>query len=97
MGGSLKILNLYKRIGTFLLKDINLEIGKQEYFVILGPSGAGKTVLLQVIAGILKPDRGRILLDDRDVTDLPPEERGIGYVPQNCALFPHLTVYRNIE
>ena len=63
---------------------------------LFGPSGAGKTSLLEVIAGVRSPMTGAILLDGRDLTALPPRDRRIGYVPQDAALFPHLTVRQNI-
>jgi len=80
----------------FRLRDINLEVREGEHFIILGPSGAGKTVLLEVIAGIIEPDSGKVYLDGKDVTDLPPERRGLAYVPQNYALFPNMDVFNNI-
>jgi molybdate/tungstate transport system ATP-binding protein len=80
----------------FHLRDITLEVKEGEHFIILGPSGAGKTVLLEIIAGIIEPDSGRVYLKGRDVTDLPPEKRGLAYVPQNYALFPNMSVYDNI-
>ncbi|WP_099212110.1 tungstate ABC transporter ATP-binding protein WtpC [Thermococcus henrietii] len=80
----------------FYLRDITLEVKEGEHFIILGPSGAGKTVLLEIIAGIIEPDSGRVYLGGRDVTDLPPEKRGLAYVPQNYALFPNMSVYDNI-
>ncbi|MCD6293752.1 MAG: ABC transporter ATP-binding protein, partial [Deltaproteobacteria bacterium] len=76
--------------------DINLKVNKGEYLAILGPTGAGKTVLVEYITGIYKPDKGSILVDGEDITPLYPEERNIGYVPQDYALFPNLTVKRNI-
>ncbi len=78
------------------MKNINLAIADAEYLVLLGPTGAGKTLLLETIMGFYEPDRGRIIIDDQEVTDLAPEKRGIGYVPQNSVLFPHLTVRQNI-
>ncbi|AJC70761.1 molybdenum ABC transporter ATP-binding protein [Thermococcus guaymasensis DSM 11113] len=80
----------------FHLRDITFEVEAGEHFIILGPSGAGKTVLLEIIAGIIEPDSGRIYLNGRDVTELPPEKRGLAYVPQNYALFPNMSVYDNI-
>ncbi|WP_297417154.1 tungstate ABC transporter ATP-binding protein WtpC [Thermococcus sp.] len=80
----------------FHLRGITFEVESGEYFIILGPSGAGKTVLLEIIAGIIEPDGGRVYLNGRDVTDLPPEKRGLAYVPQNYALFPNMSVYDNI-
>ena len=92
----LELRNVTKNFGKFSLKDISLKID-QEYFVFLGPTGAGKSVLLEVIAGVLKPDSGEVILDGRRITHLPPEKRGIGLVPQDYALFPHLNVFKNIE
>ena len=63
---------------------------------LYGPSGAGKTSLLEVIAGLRAPASGRVLLDGRDVTDTPPRLRRVGYVPQDDALFPHLSVRQNV-
>ncbi len=80
----------------FHLRGITFEVEGGEYFIILGPSGAGKTVLLEIIAGIVEPDGGKVYLSGRDVTDLPPEKRGLAYVPQNYALFPNMSVYDNI-
>src|SRR5438094_327425 len=76
--------------------DINLTVGDSEFMVLLGPSGCGKTTLLRMIAGLEYPDAGRILIGDREVTDLPPRKRGIAMVFQSYAVFPHLTVYENI-
>lgn len=84
------------RLGDFRLEGIDLDIGAGEYFVLLGPSGVGKTVLLEVIAGLLRPDTGRLLLEDRDITALSPEDRGFALVYQDYALFPHLDVLRNV-
>lgn len=86
-----------KTLGTFRLKDVSLEVAEGEYFILLGPTGAGKTLLLEVVAGFQRPDKGRIILNGRDVTDVPVEKRGIGYVPQNCPLFPHMSVFENVE
>ncbi len=92
----LTIENIYKTLGNFQLKNINLEIKEGEYFVILGPSGTGKTVILEIIAGMHKPDKGSILYKDQNITHLYPEERKIGFVYQDYVLFPHLTVKENI-
>jgi len=91
----LKVENLSKIWKDFKLKNVSFEIDK-EYCVILGPSGAGKSVLIKCIAGILKPDSGKIILNGEDITNLPPEKRNVGYVPQNYALFPNKNVYKNI-
>jgi len=88
--------HLRLRLGEFQLEDISLRVEEGEYFVILGPTGAGKTVLVECIAGLHRPEAGGVWLDGRDVTGLKPEERHIGYVPQDYALFPHLTVHDNI-
>uniref|UniRef100_UPI00260CF5E2 tungstate ABC transporter ATP-binding protein WtpC n=1 Tax=Thermococcus sp. TaxID=35749 RepID=UPI00260CF5E2 len=80
----------------FHLREVTFEVKEGEHFIILGPSGAGKTVLLEIIAGVIEPDAGRVYLNGEDVTDLPPEKRGLAYVPQNYALFPNMSVYDNI-
>ncbi|KYH31244.1 ABC transporter ATP-binding protein [Neomoorella mulderi] len=80
----------------FYLGDISFRVNKAEYLIILGPSGAGKTVLLDTLAGLKKPQKGRILFAGRDVTRALPEERKIGYIQQNLALFPHLSIMENI-
>ncbi len=92
----IRIEDLSLTVGEFSLREVNLEVGPGEFFVIIGPTGSGKTVLLESLAGLLKARRGRILVDDRDISSLPPEERGVGIVYQDSALFPHLTVRRNI-
>ncbi len=92
----IKIEDLFIDLGDFKLENINLEIQEGEYFSILGPTGCGKTVLLKCIAGIYKPSKGRILINNEDVTKLPPEKRRVGYVPQDYKLFPHLSVKGNI-
>lgn len=76
--------------------DISLEAGNGEQFAIVGPSGAGKTTLLRLIAGLETPDRGRIVVNGRDVTAAPPHHRDIGLVPQRSALYPHLSVLENL-
>ncbi len=78
------------------LDELTLEITSGDYVVILGPSGAGKTTLLKVIAGLVRPKKGTILVDDMDVTDLPPEERRVAYLPQHYALFPRKNVWENV-
>jgi ABC-type sugar transport system ATPase subunit len=84
------------RIGEFALEDICLEVRRGEYFVLTGPNGAGKTVLVKLIAGLHSPEAGEILIRGERVTETPPWERNIGYVPQEYALFPNLTVHGNI-
>jgi len=80
----------------FALKNINLHVGPGEAFALLGPTGAGKTLLLEAIIGVVPVTRGRIFIDGRDVTGLPPEQRHIGILYQDHALFPHLSVKENI-
>ncbi|ABN56190.1 MULTISPECIES: ATP-binding cassette domain-containing protein [Methanoculleus] len=87
---------LTKRLGDFTLDDVDLTVADGEYFVILGPTGAGKTILLETLAGIYSPDAGTIALDNRDITRTDPKDRGIGMVYQDYMLFPHLTVGENI-
>ena len=90
------IRRLADHVGDFSLSDIDLQIDDQEYFVILGPTGAGKTVLIESLAGLHRCRGGTIRIDDVDMTSVPPEQRQIGYVPQDYALFPFLTVTGNI-
>ncbi len=82
--------------GTVALDNVNLAVEQNEYVSLLGPSGSGKTVLLRAIAGFDVPDQGRIEVMGKDVTHLPAHLRGIGFVFQNFALFPHLTVFDNV-
>ena len=84
------------QIGTFTLAEISLSIRDGAYTFLMGPSGAGKTLILETIAGIRTPESGRILIDGTDVTHLPPERRRVGFVYQDYSLFPHFTVRRNI-
>lgn len=93
----INIQNLNITFSEFSLKDIDLTIEQGEFFILLGPTGAGKTVLLEAIAGLLPAQNGRIKIAGHDVTDLPPEKRGIGIVYQDYALFPHLSVLENIR
>ncbi len=90
------IKNLKVDLGDFLLQNIDLEINSGEYFIILGPTGAGKTVLLEAIAGLYPVLEGEVWIDGREVTRLSPEKRRIGIVYQDYSLFPHLSVEGNI-
>lgn len=92
----LKLENVSKRLGDFAINNINLQVDRGQYFVILGPSGTGKTVLLEIIAGFHRPDQGRVYLYDKDITRLPAEARKMGFVYQDYMLFPHMTVKDNI-
>ena len=85
------------RLGDFTLREISFTLERGETFVILGPSGAGKSVLLETLAGFYLPDHGRICIDAREVTAAPPEARRLGFMVQDYALFPHLTVEQNIR
>ena len=84
------------RLGTFALKDVSLNIRKGDFYFILGPSGAGKTVVLEAIAGLHSPQSGHVLLRGGDVTGIAPERRRISLVYQDYSLFPHMTVANNI-
>jgi molybdate transport system ATP-binding protein/molybdate/tungstate transport system ATP-binding protein len=90
------VRNLYVDLGDFTLHDASLDIKLGEYFIILGPTGSGKTVLLESIAGLYNPERGQIFVDGREITRLEPEKRGISIVYQDQVLFPHLNVRDNI-
>ncbi len=95
----LEVREISKDYREFHLRDITFSVKRGgEHFIILGPSGAGKTVLLEVIAGIIAPDSGKIFLNGgEDITGLPPEKRGgLAYIPQNYALFPNMSVFDNI-
>ncbi len=92
----IEINGVFKTIENFSLEDISLTIREKEYLVILGPTGSGKTLLLETLAGIYRPDRGVIVIKGKDVTDTPPEKRHIGMVYQDYMLFPHLTLGENI-
>lgn len=92
----IELQGLGGRLGDFVLRDINLTVQDGEYLVILGPTGAGKTVLLEYIAGINRPGAGVVLVDGTDITAADMEARNIGYVPQDYCLFPNLTVEQNI-
>ena len=78
------------------VSDFNFEIPDGKLIGLLGPSGCGKSTALNLISGLIAPTRGRIFFGDDDVTDLPPENRGVGLVFQSYALYPHLTVRENI-
>ena len=90
------IKNLNINLKEFNLCDITLSVQKNEFFILMGPTGAGKTVLLEAIAGLIPLMNGNIYIGERDITRLPPEKRGISIVYQDYALFPHLTVLENI-
>lgn len=93
----LKIENLDVFFGDFqALKNVNIEIPEGEFFTFLGPSGCGKTTTLRAITGFIKPKNGRIIINEKEITDIPVEKRNIGMVFQSYALFPTMSVYQNI-
>lgn len=92
----IEIRDLQGTLGEFRLRDITLTVADGEYFVLLGPTGAGKTVLIEYIVGMYRQDSGAILIDGTDITPRYTEERNIAYVPQDYALFPNLSVEKNI-
>ena len=81
---------------SFKITNFNIQIDEGGFHFLLGPTGSGKTLILEFITGLHKPKTGRIWIGDREVQGLPPERRGISYVPQDLALFPHLNVKENI-
>ena len=83
--------------GTQVLRDLSFEVGRGEFVTLLGPSGCGKTTTLRIIAGLLAPDAGRVVLSGSDITEAPPEKRALNTVFQNYALFPHMNVEKNIS
>ncbi|MEW5720584.1 MAG: ABC transporter ATP-binding protein [Chloroflexota bacterium] len=90
--------NLTKRYGALLANDhVNLQVQRGELMTLLGPSGCGKTTALRGLTGYVKPDEGQILIDGKDVTNLPTHQRQLGMVFQNFALFPHMTVWDNVR
>ncbi len=96
--GRIKLDRISMRFGDFYaVRDISLEVGNGEYVTVLGPSGCGKTTLIKVISGIWTPTEGKVYVDGKDVTNVAIEDRDIGYVFQNIALFPMMTVKDNVE
>src|SRR5690242_20711921 len=94
---SIVLNNVTKQFGTQrVVKDLSLEVEQGELFVLLGASGSGKSTLLRMIAGLTTFESGQIWLHDRDVTSLPTQQRGVGFVFQNYSLFKHMTVAQNI-
>lgn len=95
---TLKLNNLTKRFGknVIAVKNLSLEVHDGEYLVLLGPSGCGKTTTMRMVAGLEEVTDGTIILDDVDITDLPPRRRDVSMVFQGYAVWPHMTVYDNI-
>ncbi|MBQ6103956.1 MAG: ATP-binding cassette domain-containing protein, partial [Kiritimatiellae bacterium] len=97
MADFLEFEGVTKRFGPLKAVDnVSFGVQKGEFFSLLGPSGCGKTTLLRMLAGFEQPDQGRILLDGKDITRLPPDKRQVNTVFQNYALFPHLSLRDNI-
>lgn len=95
---SIVLKNLSKWFGNFLVVNrISLEVRNGEMFVLLGASGSGKSTILRLIAGLAKPESGSVELDGKDVTLLPPQDRGVGFVFQNYSLFRHMNIAENVE
>ena len=92
----LKINNITVNVGKFTLKDISFSMKSNDYVIILGPTGCGKTVLLESIAGLREPCNGSIFLNDREITHLPPESRHLGFAYQDSLLYPFMSVKDNI-
>lgn len=94
---SVRLVSVTKRFGKITaINNLDLEINDGEYLCVLGPTGSGKTTFLRLIAGVIKPDEGEIRIDGELVNDVPPQERNTAYVPQDYALFPHLSVIENV-
>ena len=93
----IELKQVYKAFGsTKVLQDFNLSFEKGKFTTLLGASGCGKTTILRLIAGLEELDQGQILCDGKDISRLPPQQRGVGIVFQSYALFPHLTVGENV-
>ncbi len=92
----IRLESLHVRVGSFDLQDISLEVPRGGYALIIGPTGSGKTTLLEAVAGHAPLRAGRVFMHEDDVTALPPERRGLGFVYQQYHLFPHLSVRENI-
>ena len=94
---SISVRNVSKRFGDFVaLDDVSVEVASGSLTALLGPSGSGKSTLLRVIAGLESPDTGTVQIADDDVTGVPPQRRGVGFVFQHYAAFKHMTVHENV-
>jgi len=92
-----RLENVTKKYGKIVaVKDVSLHVHDKEYFALIGPSGCGKTTLLRLIAGLVQPNEGKIFIENKLVTHIPPEDRGIGFVFQTYALFPHMNAWDNV-
>ncbi len=88
--------NISVTFGNWAMKNLSLEIPEGKFVSIVGPSGCGKTTLLKILAGLEQPSAGRVFFGSNDVTNVPAEERGVGFVFQNDALFSHMDVFHNV-
>ncbi len=93
----IRVEGLHIEFDSFLINNISFNVNKGEYFMLLGASGSGKSVILECIAGLIKPNKGRITLNNTDITNMAIQKRKVGLVFQDFALFPHLTVKQNIS
>lgn len=97
MSSLIELQNISKSFGSNIILDrFHMEVKKNEFLTLLGPSGCGKTTTLRIIGGFEKPDEGKVIFEEEDITNKPPYERQINTVFQRYALFPHLNVYENI-
>lgn len=92
----IEVRGLNLTLGSFRIQDLNLSLEEGSFNVLLGPTGSGKTLILESMIGLRKFQSGRILMAGKEIGGLPPEKRGISYLPQDLALFPHLTVRENL-
>jgi sulfate transport system ATP-binding protein len=94
---SIVVRDVTKQFGAFVaLDDVSIEVRPGSLTALLGPSGSGKSTLLRVIAGLERPDAGSVFIDEQDVTGIPPQQRGVGFVFQHYAAFKHMTVFDNV-
>ena len=93
----IEIKDVRVKLGSFLLKDVTFDVQDGEYFVLLGPTGSGKTVLLESIAGLNPIEGGQVIINGRDVTSLNLEKRNVGFAFQDYVLYRHLSVRDNIS
>ena len=92
----ISVKNLSLEVGEFALENVSFEVPSRSYCALMGKTGCGKTTILEAVCGLRPVDSGSISLMSREVTDLPPAERGIGFVPQDGALFSSMTVEQNL-
>lgn len=93
---ALELSGLSMHAGLFRISDVSLAVGEGEYFVLMGRTGSGKSLLLKAVCGLARIDSGSIRIHGKEVAGLEPRFRNVGYVPQDAGLFPHLSVLRNI-